>query len=166
MLQDIYRTQRLIERFPDLRFNGDFSHYYCGHELTYRGLATTRAYFTPILARTAFLHGRISDGEAMQIDVGDGQANPHAVNFKWLWKTAMTFWLKQSQPGDILPFAPELGPPGSGYSLTCQGPDDVRVEISDRWAQTLVLRDLACSAFAEATTELHSPASSPPVSVP
>ena len=33
-------------------------------------------------------------------------------------RAAMTFWLKQAQPGDILPFVPELGSPLSDYSLT------------------------------------------------
>src|SRR6218665_1765275 len=33
--QDLWRTVQLVRRFPELRLNGDFSHYYCGQEMTY-----------------------------------------------------------------------------------------------------------------------------------
>jgi hypothetical protein len=31
--QDLWRTVQIAKRFPEVRFNGDFSHYYCGQEL-------------------------------------------------------------------------------------------------------------------------------------
>jgi hypothetical protein len=146
-IQDVYRTCRLIERFPDLRFNADLSHYYYGMEMTYRGFETSRESLGPILERIGFFHGRVSDAESMQIDIGDGFSNPHARNFMALWELAMTNWLKQAQPGDILPFAPELGPPSSGYSITTVDSEGATVELSDRWAQSLVMRDLAIACF-------------------
>lgn len=33
--QDPWRTLQLVARFPDIRFNGDFSHWYTGAELVY-----------------------------------------------------------------------------------------------------------------------------------
>ena len=36
--QDIWRTVQITRRFPEVRFNGDFSHYYCGLELVYGDL--------------------------------------------------------------------------------------------------------------------------------
>lgn len=150
MLQDIYRTLRLLERWPKLFINADLSHYYCGQEMTYRGFDVTCHYLTPIWPRVGFIHGRIANGETMQIDVGDGKANPHARNFVWMWEQAMHAWLEKARPGDLFPFTPELGPPSSGYSLTYPGPNGELIELSDRWGQTLVLRDLAREAFAAA----------------
>jgi hypothetical protein len=33
--QDLWRTIQITKKFPEVRFNGDFSHYYCGQELVY-----------------------------------------------------------------------------------------------------------------------------------
>ena len=33
--QDLWRTVQITKQFPEVRFNGDFSHYYCGQELVY-----------------------------------------------------------------------------------------------------------------------------------
>ena len=33
LFQDMQRTVRFVTRFPDLRFNGDFSHWYTGSEM-------------------------------------------------------------------------------------------------------------------------------------
>lgn len=150
LAQDVWRTCRLAERWPELRFNGDFSHYYCGQEMGYRGFDVSRRYLDPIVARTAFIHARISDGQCMQIDVGDGRSNPHAANFVSLWTAVMRTWLVRAGPGDVLPFVPELGPPSSGYSVCSTTADGTVVERSDRWAQTLVLRRLGQEAFAAA----------------
>jgi len=150
LAQDIYRIVELTKRIPDVRFNGDFSHLYCGQEMGYRGFATTRHYLTPILQRTSFFHGRISDGQCMQSDVGNGRENIHAKNFQSLWEEAMGYWLKDARPGDILPFAPELGPPSSGYSITHKDASGQTIELSDRWQQSLVLKRLAEEAFTAA----------------
>jgi hypothetical protein len=90
------------------------------------------------------LDGRVSNGEQVQIDVGPSADNLHARRFAALWKRVMVSWLKRAQPGDILPFRVELGPPDYAI-LDLEGR-----EISDRWAQTLVLRTLAERLFNEA----------------
>ncbi len=150
MLQDIWRTGRLLERYPQLRLNADLSHYYCGHEAGYRGFDTWLEYLKPLWPKIGFFHGRVSDGQCMQVDIGDGRGHAHAQNFFWMWREAMSHWLASAQPGDILPFAPELGPPSSGYSITIRRDDGEKVELSDRWKQSLVLGQLAKEAFAEA----------------
>lgn len=139
--QDIWRTCRTIERFPSLRFNGDFSHYYCGQEMIYRGFDITREYLRPILERTCFLHARVSDGHRMQCDLADPQTAPHLENFRWLWREVWVRWKANARPGDLLPFTPELGPPT--YSLTLPGPDGTRIEPADRWSDTVALKALA-----------------------
>jgi hypothetical protein len=148
--QDLWRISRLIERIPETRFNLDLSHLYCGGEMTYQGFDVNFERLEPILQRTCFFHGRISNGESMQIDVGDGRDNPHAKNFARAWQRAMEYWLRSARLGDVLIFAPELGPPSSGYSLTYTDPQGTVIEISDRWQQTLVLKRMAEEAFAQA----------------
>ena len=146
--QDIWRTVQLVKRIPEIRFNGDFSHFYTSHEMTYQGFDNVRKHLVPILERVGFFHGRIGNGECMQVDVGDGTTNPHAVNLKSLWTESMGYWKLSARPGDILPFAPELGPPSSNYSITYTAADGRVTELSDRWQQSAVLKRLAEEAFA------------------
>jgi len=148
--QDIWRTVQLVRRIPEIRFNGDFSHFYTSHEMTYQGFDTVRKHLIPIIERVGFFHGRIGNGECMQVDIGDGSSNAHAANIKDLWREAMGHWKRTAVVGDILPFAPELGPPSSNYSITYTAHDGGITEISDRWAQSLVLRWLAEEAYAAA----------------
>jgi hypothetical protein len=158
LTQDIYRTCRLIERRPHLRFNADLSHCYCGHELGYRGFEVARHYVDPILDRTCFLHGRVSDGECMQIDLADPHYARHVTNFRWWWTQGMSRWLKTAGPGDILPFVPELGPAASGYSITIADAGGVRREIADRWQGTLLLKQWAEECFEAASAMSGDPA--------
>ena len=147
IFQDIWRTCGAIERFPELRFNGDFSHYYCGQEMGYRGFSVTKDYLIPILDRTRFLHGRISDGQAMQIDLSDPASRVHLERFSELWRSVFQTWLAQAQPGEAFIFTPELGPPSSGYSLTRPHPGGERMELADRWRDTLELKQAARQIF-------------------
>jgi sugar phosphate isomerase/epimerase len=148
--QDIWRTIEMVRRRPEVRFNGDFSHFYCGGEVTYPGFANVRHHYLPILERICFFHGRISNGNAIQVDVGDGRGDPHAKAFQWLWETGMRHWLAAARPGDILPFAPELGTPSDNYAITYRLPTGQLAEISDRWAQSLVIKRLAEESWAAA----------------
>ena len=65
--QDMWRTVQMTKRFPEVRFNGDFSHYYCGQEMVYGGLEMKLAFMEPIFSRTGFLHGRIASPGNMQV---------------------------------------------------------------------------------------------------
>jgi len=142
--ENLPQIKQLIERVPDIRFTADLSHLVvCGE---FYGWEDERAVdrLMPVLERTSHMHGRISNGEAVQVDVGDG-SNATAQFFVRLWATAMTHWLQGARPGDVLPFASELGPPR--YAITT--PDGK--EISDRWEQSLVMKRLAEQAWTLAT---------------
>jgi hypothetical protein len=97
----------------------------------------------PVLERISHLHGRISNGEQAQVDVGDG-SGATAQFFVTLWSTAMRHWLSGAGPGDVFPFTSELGPPR--YAITL--PDGR--EFSDRWEQSLVMKRLAEQAWQKA----------------
>jgi hypothetical protein len=145
--QDLLRTVEYTKAVPDLRFDLDLSHYFVAGEVGGDLTAETRSTFEPILARAVMLDGRVSNGEQVQIDIGPTGDNPHARRFAALWKKVMVSWLERAKPGDVLPFRVELGPPSYAI-LNLEGR-----EISDRWAQTLVIRTLAERLFNEAVKE-------------
>ena len=130
----------LIELMPEVRLTGDLSHFVLTGE--FYGWEDEQAIerLDPILQRVSHLHGRISNGEQVQVDVGDGSGET-AQFFVRLWARAISHWRKDAGPGDVFPFASELGPPR--YAITL--PDGT--EFSDRWAQSLVMKQLAEQAW-------------------
>jgi sugar phosphate isomerase/epimerase len=141
--ENIPQTRKLIELAPDIRFTGDLSHFVVvGEFYGWEGEGAIDR-MRPILERVCHLHGRISNGEAVQVDVGDGSGDT-AQFFVRLWTAAMKSWLQGAGPGDVFPFASELGPPR--YAITL--PDGR--EFSDRWEQSLVMKRLAEQAWASA----------------
>ena len=134
----------LLDHVPDIRFNGDFSHFVVVGEFYGWKEEGAIGRMLPILERTSHLHGRISSGEQVQVDVGDG-SNDTAQFFVEIWATCMKSWLKGAGPGDIFQFSSELGPPR--YSIT----DLQGKEISDRWEQSLVMKKLAEQAWNKAS---------------
>lgn len=144
--ENLPQIKQLVDRVPDIRFTADLSHLVvCGE---FYGWENERAVerMACVLERTSHMHGRISNGEAVQVDVGEGDTPP-AQFFVKLWAAAMRSWLQGAQPGDVLPFASELGPPR--YAITL--PDGR--EFSDRWEQSLVMKRLAEQAWALASAE-------------
>src|SRR5260370_40582794 len=71
ILQDMWRTVQFVRRYPDLRFNGHFSHWYTGSERVYVDFDKKSAFIQPIIDRVHFLHGRIGNPGCMQVDLVD-----------------------------------------------------------------------------------------------
>ena len=143
VVQDLWRTRRLIKRIPEIQFNGDYSHYYCAHEVPYRGLEPFLEQMQPVLERTCFFHGRVSNGQSMQVSIADEANRAHVEAFTTLWRAAVRAWQQRARPGDILPFVPELGPPSSGYAIPYPDADGRRAEIADRWEEMVALKNNA-----------------------
>ena len=156
--QDLWRTVKLTEKFPEIRFNCDFSHYYTGQELVYGGMEMKLAFMEPIFARTGFMHGRIGSPGCMQMAIGDGKSRPataHGVvdflaDFREMWSHAMAGFLCAAGPGDFLIFAPELLAGTHYYARLFPGPDGVLTEESDRYQEALVYQKIARECFAAA----------------
>ncbi len=157
--QDVWRTVQIAQKFPEVRFNGDFSHYYCGQELVYGDWNTKLAFMKPIFERVGFLHGRIASPGCMQVAIGQnvtGGAQPgHAVvdylgHFEELWTLAMAGFLHNSKPGDVLIFAPELLGSTHYYARLFPDASGELIEESDRYAQALLYKELARACFAAA----------------
>lgn len=144
--ESLNQALHLIDAYPEIRFTGDLSHFVVVGE--FYGLEYEHAIerMLPVLSRVSHLHGRISNGEAVQVDVGDGSGDT-AQFFVQIWATAMRAWRAEAAPGDVFPFATELGPPR--YAITL--PDGR--EFSDRWEQSLVMKRLAEQAWAESNPD-------------
>ena len=161
--QDMWRTVQITKRFPEVRFNGDFSHYYCGQEMVYGGMEMKLAFMEPIFSRVGFLHGRIASPGNMQVPIGPdphtrpvqahGEAN-YLADFLALWTHAMSGFLRSSGVGDILIFAPELLAGTHYYSRLFPSLSGKLIEESDRYAQALLYCDLARSCFASAQSQI------------
>jgi hypothetical protein len=153
--QDLWRTVKLTEKFPEIRFNCDFSHYYTGQELVYGGMEMKLAFMEPIFARTGFMHGRIGSPGCMQVAIGGGKSRPstaHGVadflaDFREMWTRAMRGFLRAAGPGDFLIFAPELLAGTYYYARLFPGPDGVLTEESDRYREALVYQQIARECF-------------------
>lgn len=157
--QDVWRTVQIAKRFPEVRFNGDFSHYYCGQELVYGNWNEKLEFMEPIFERIGFIHGRIASPGCMQVPI---DARPsvrprqaHGVvnyldHFKELWIRAMRGFLRTASQGDVLIFAPELLSSRHYYARMFPNADGKLIEESDRYAQALLLKDLALDCFADA----------------
>jgi sugar phosphate isomerase/epimerase len=61
IFQDMWRTVQFVKCFPELRFNGDFSHWYTGQEMVYGGFERKLAFIQPVIERVRFIHGRIGN---------------------------------------------------------------------------------------------------------
>lgn len=157
--QDLWRTVQIIRAFPEIRINGDFSHYYCGQELVYGDWSQKMSFMEPIFERIGFLHGRIASPGCMQVpldaDLSSRPQQAHGTvdylkHFRELWTRAMTGFLSHAGPGDILIFAPELLSGLNYYARMFPGPSLRLAEESDRYQQALVLNGLANQCFAAA----------------
>jgi hypothetical protein len=171
--QDIWRTVQLTKRFPDVRFNGDFSHYYCGQEMVYSEAGDWTAkldFMAPIFQRTGFIHGRIASPGCMQVPIdADLTARPaHAhgaadylAHFKEIWTRAMHGFLSTATKGDVLIFAPELLAGTHYYARLFPNAACQWTEESDRYAQALLYKELARDCFDAAKRRLTRNQSTP-----
>jgi len=164
--QDMWRTVAITKEFPEVRFNGDFSHYYCGQEMVYGGMAMKLAFMAPIFKRVGFMHGRIASPGGMQVPVGSLTGTPrmaHGVSdyladFREMWTLAMRGFLSGAGSGDVLIFAPELLSGTHYYARLFPDASGRLVEESDRYAEALLYRDFARECFASAAqTTLSNP---------
>lgn len=154
IFQDMWRTVNFVRQFPALRFNGDFSHWYTGQEMVYGGFAKKCAFIRPVIERVRFIHGRIGNPGCIQVRVAaHAKEQPQYVgHFQELWTGCFREFLSQAKDGDAIYFVPELLAPEIFYARTFADAAGEQVEESDRWEQSLALKQMAESCFAEAMT--------------
>ena len=156
--QDMWRTVQITKRFPEILFNGDFSHFYCGQEMVYGGMEMKLEFMAPIFDRVGFMHGRIASPGHMQMPVDDATTRPVAASgvtnyfedFRMMWTRAMRGFLDHAQTGDVLIFAPELLA-GTYYDARMfPHAFGKLIEETDRYQQALLYQRIARECFAEA----------------
>ncbi|MCW8132694.1 MAG: hypothetical protein KIS92_20270 [Planctomycetota bacterium] len=148
--QDPWRTVQFANKFPEVRFNGDFSHWYTGLEMVYGDFNAKLAFMAPVFERVRFIHGRIGNPGSMQVDCGDGTGRTYVDHFREMWKRCFQGFLKTAQPGDFICFAPELLHPEIYYARVFKNEKGEMIEESDRWEQAKLLSKVAREAFAAA----------------
>ncbi|HSU60395.1 MAG TPA: hypothetical protein VLI55_13855 [Bryobacteraceae bacterium] len=148
IFQDIWRTVSFVRRFREIRINGDFSHWYTGQEMVYGGFEKKLAFIEPVLERVRFIHGRIGNPGCMQVPVVADAV--YVEHFKQLWTASFRRFLESAQAGDSITFAPELLAPDIYYARTFPAADGDSVEESDRWEQSLLLKQMAEDCFRNA----------------
>jgi hypothetical protein len=158
MTQDMWRTLQLVQRHPDLRFNGDFSHWYTGQDMAASDVHAKLDRLAPVIDRVRYVHGRIASPGCVQVDVGDGRSDDAPVShFREMWTRVFRCFLSGAAadpvpaPGLEIGFAPELLPGEFGYARYVPGPDGSLREESDRWEQALVLTRIAAECFDSAS---------------
>ncbi len=144
IFQDMWRTVHFARHFTDVRFNGDFSHWYAGQEMVYGGFDKKFAFIQPVLERVRFLHGRIASPGCIQVAIEHHptQQPPYVDHFRQLWTASFRGFLRSSRPGDSICFTPELLAPDIYYARTF-----LQAEESDRWQQSLLLKEIAEQCF-------------------
>src|SRR5262245_15579322 len=147
---DIWRTIRLIRKFPEIRFNGDFSHWYAGHELVYGDIEAKWQFMQPVFDRVRFIHGRIASPGCIQVDIGDGTNQKYVDHFKEMWTRSFVGFLNSAKPGHYICFTPELLGPEAYYARMFKNAAGELVEEGDRWQQALVYAWLARECWDEA----------------
>lgn len=153
--QDSWRTVEFTKRFPEIRFNADYSHWYCGQEMVYGDFEEKLRYLQPVFARVSHGHARIASSSQIQIHLDHPAAARAIEHFARMWTLTMQAWKAQAKPGHILPVAVELLPTNINYALQRQLPDGSWTEAGDRWRDALeharILRDCWTSCGAGAT---------------
>lgn len=145
--QDLHRTVDYVSAIAGLRLTIDFSHYVVAGEMV-NGSDQAEPFLDKLLERTSALHARISNGEQIQVDIGKDATHPMVHHFMRWWERGIRYWLQDAGAGDVLPFVSELGPPS--YSITMDNYGQNVREISNRWEQSLVLKELMEEAWRRA----------------
>jgi hypothetical protein len=142
--QDMWRTVGFARRFPQIRFNGDFSHWYAGQEMVYGGFDRKLAFLAPVLERIRFIHGRIASPGCIQVGLNPDQdpAPLYVDHFRRLWTEPFRGFLRNASPNDSICFTPELLGPEIYYARTFGSQEE-----SDRWEQSLILKEIAEQCF-------------------
>jgi hypothetical protein len=150
MTNDLRTTVALLDHLdPAITLAADLSHYVCGCELPDRSTPEIEALMDAVLDRSASLQGRVASRCQVQIPLGHVEHQHWVERFRDWWTRGFASMAARGW-GDPM-FCAELGT--RPYAPTA--PDGR--ELSDRWAEALVLRDWAKECF-EAAVPAVSPA--------
>lgn len=144
MTNDLLLTLDLLDAVPDLRLLADLSHYVVAREIPVPDVPDeTQRQIMQVLDRSWAIHGRIASPCQVQVELSFTQHRPLLECFAAWWQAMMAGWQRRAGEDDSLSFLCELGP----HPYAIGGPD--AQDLSDRWEEALLLRDLARQLWAE-----------------
>ena len=146
MTNDLHFTLKLMDKLPDLYLVGDFSHALLNQEWYLPLNEDATSMMDRCLSRTHAFHGRVGTREQAQVALSFPQNQEWFDQFKSWWRQGFQLW-QQRHPedkGENCIFLCELGPPP--YAIT----DANGQELSDRWQESLLLKETAERLWDEA----------------
>ncbi len=143
LLNDLYFTLQLIDLVPDMRLCADLSHFVVDREFRLPLPECDRRRIDKILGRSDCFQGRVASREQIQVALDFSQHREWVRLFRDWWKQGMRLWRDRNDSDATLIFLCELGPPP--YAIT----DHAQRELSDRWQESLKLRDWALEIWQE-----------------
>ena len=147
LLNDLYFTLQLMELVPEMRLCADLSHFVVDRELRAPVPERDQCYIRSILERSDGFQGRIANREQVQIQLSFPQHQVWVEIFRGWWKAGLRSWRERSDANATLVFLCELGPPP--YAIT----DANQQELSNRWDESLQIRDWVREIWAELDAE-------------
>ena len=150
LTNDLFLTTGLLRAFPDLRLTGDLSHYATTHEMILPIEPQIGPRMDEVIARCAAFHLRVAGAHQIQVSIEAPQHAAWRDQFYAWWAQGMRGWLSRARAGESLAVMCELGPPN--YAIT--GLDGR--ELTNRWREALLLKDVARAIFAEAIADQAS----------
>jgi hypothetical protein len=143
LTNDVLFTCRILDEMPHLRLTADLSHYAVTHEMMLPVSGPDAARISKVLSLSWAFHGRVPDSHQVQVSIKAPQHQGWVRQMLAWWREGLASWIARSAPDSEVTFMPELGPPN--YAIT--GPDGG--ELSDRWEEALLLKDMARTLWAE-----------------
>lgn len=143
LLNDLFFTLQLIELVPEMRLCADLSHFVVDREMRAPVPERDQRYIHAVLERSDCFQGRIATREQVQVPIDFPQHQEWVGIFRGWWRDGMRLWRNRNTCDENLVFLCELGPPP--YAIT----DADQNELSDRWSESLVIRDWALAIWAE-----------------
>jgi sugar phosphate isomerase/epimerase len=148
MTNEVRATVALLgELDPSVGVAVDLSHHVCGCELPDTATDDVEALIGAVLARATSLQGRVASRGQIQLPLHHVQYESWVTRFRGWWQQGFAAALSR---GSDVWFCTELGT--RPYALT----DVDGRELSDRWAEALLLKQWAHEAYAAAHTTVHS----------
>ena len=148
--QDMFRTVDMLKRFPGIRLNGDFSHWYTGQEMVYGGIENKWNFIAPVFDNVRFIHGRIGNPGSIQVDINNEDNLSYVEHFKTMWTKSFAGFLKTAQPGDYICFTIELLKADIYYARTIKSQNNKEQEEGDRWQQALLYKEIIQECWQQA----------------
>jgi hypothetical protein len=140
---DMLYTLQLMEAVPEMELCADLSHFVVGRELKWPITPQTQSQIEAVLDRSSSFQGRIASREQIQLQVSFPHHQEWFDQFADWWTYGFRSWKQRNPEDSVLNFLCELGP--REYAMT----DADGEELSDRWAEALIIRDRVRQIWSE-----------------